>query len=305
VIEGGFFRYATSDDWSAPHTEKLLDVNAQLLSVYLHAYRVTGSLAYRSTAQGILDYFFSTLCVEAPPADGPAEGAWFAGSQSADREYYALSQEERLEAEPPPIDRTLYVDRNAMAVSALLEAGRTLEHAAARKAGLALLEFLWSHCRRVDAGMTHCGDGRHMTGGYLTDQAWMFSALLDACEAAGPQPWLERARDVASVMNARWGDDHAGGFCDLPTALDQIGLLGVRLKPLVENAVAAIALTRLARLTGEARYRHQAERTLQSLAPVMAGYKQHAAPFGVALERWLASGPFDPWEQSPYRLEDR
>jgi len=303
LIDGGFFRYATSDDWSAPHTEKLLDVNAQLLSCYLRAYRETESPAYRSTAQGIVDYLFSTLSV----VESSGGGAWFAGSQAADREYYGLSQEDRLEAEPPPIDRTLFVDRNAMAVSALLAAGRILEHGAARERAVSLLEWLWSHCGQTGAGMTHYGDGQLMTGGYLADQVWMLAALLDACEAVGTRPWLERARALASVMRDRWGDDRAGGFWDVPAsptgtnptgASDAVGLLTVRLKPLVDNAVAALALTRLARLTGEAQYRQEAERTLRVLAPLAAGYKQHAAPFAVALERYFLTDAVDSSDRS-------
>jgi len=320
LIDGGFFRYATGDDWSAPHTEKLLDVNARLLSIYLNAHRATGSISYRSTAQAVLDYLFSSLAVE-----GPAAGAlWFAGSQAADHDYYELDQEERLEAQAPSIDRTLYVDRNAMAVSALIEAGEIFQKPDYREHGLSLLESLWAHGQSPDGGLAHyCdggGDGRRMTGGYLADQVWLLRALLDACEAAGHRPWLERACATASVMDARWGDDRAGGFWDLPTGPNEpdrpdqsdrsgrksaTGLLAIRLKPLEENAVAAIGLTRLARLTGEPRYRRQAGRTLQALAPTIAGYKQHAASFGVALERFLASGAFEPLEQGPTRLPTR
>jgi uncharacterized protein len=307
LVDGGFFRYATSDDWSAPHTEKLLEVNARLLSLYLEAYRMTHALSYRATAQEIVDYLLATLMIEGHPADGPVGGVWFAGSQSADRDYYNGSQEERMEADPPPIDRTLYVDQNAMAASALLAAGGALEKPDYREIGLTLLELLWTHGQSPDGGVAHyCdgGDGLRMTGGYLADQAWLLAALLDGCEAASHQPWLERAEKLAAAMARRWWDDQSGGFWDLPLesppagpSSDRVsehtdgpaGLLRVRLKPLVENAVAAIGLTRLARLTKSARYRLQAERTLQSLAPLIGEYKQHAAPFGVALERFLES----------------
>ncbi|MFQ6013676.1 MAG: DUF255 domain-containing protein, partial [Thermoplasmata archaeon] len=37
-VEGGFFRYSVTRDWSEPHYEKMLDVNVGLLRNYLHAY---------------------------------------------------------------------------------------------------------------------------------------------------------------------------------------------------------------------------------------------------------------------------
>jgi len=38
--EGGFFRYATKQDWSEPHYEKMLEVNAGLLGNYARAYAI-------------------------------------------------------------------------------------------------------------------------------------------------------------------------------------------------------------------------------------------------------------------------
>ncbi|MFD2025209.1 thioredoxin domain-containing protein [Promicromonospora aerolata] len=42
-LAGGFARYAVDDAWVVPHFEKMLYDNAQLLRVYLHLYRATGS----------------------------------------------------------------------------------------------------------------------------------------------------------------------------------------------------------------------------------------------------------------------
>lgn len=36
-VQGGFFRYSTTADWSIPHFEKMLDTNSQLASLYLDA----------------------------------------------------------------------------------------------------------------------------------------------------------------------------------------------------------------------------------------------------------------------------
>ena len=49
-LAGGFHRYATLPDWSVPHFEKMLYDNAQLLAIYVDAFRLTGDLRYRRIA---------------------------------------------------------------------------------------------------------------------------------------------------------------------------------------------------------------------------------------------------------------
>jgi uncharacterized protein YyaL (SSP411 family) len=41
---GGGFRYSTDEDWLVPHFEKMLYDNAQLVSLYSHAYQSTKSV---------------------------------------------------------------------------------------------------------------------------------------------------------------------------------------------------------------------------------------------------------------------
>jgi uncharacterized protein YyaL (SSP411 family) len=38
-LGGGFSRYSTDEDWLVPHFEKMLYDNAQLVSLYSHAYQ--------------------------------------------------------------------------------------------------------------------------------------------------------------------------------------------------------------------------------------------------------------------------
>ncbi|MFQ5552512.1 MAG: thioredoxin domain-containing protein, partial [Thermoplasmata archaeon] len=85
-VEGGFFRYSVTRDWSEPHFEKMLDVNVGLLRNYLHAYAVLGKEAYREVAEDVLRYLEASL-------RDPKDGFW--GSQDADEEYYALPLEKR------------------------------------------------------------------------------------------------------------------------------------------------------------------------------------------------------------------
>ncbi|MEW5992694.1 MAG: thioredoxin domain-containing protein [Chloroflexota bacterium] len=74
-LGGGFHRYATDDKWLVPHFEQMLYDNAQLLSAYTAAWRVTADVRYLDVADGVVDYLTRQLRRE----DGS-----FAASQDAD-----------------------------------------------------------------------------------------------------------------------------------------------------------------------------------------------------------------------------
>ena len=55
-LGGGFHRYSVDGQWLVPHFEKMLYDNAQLASLYLHAWLATGDGLYRRVAEETLDY---------------------------------------------------------------------------------------------------------------------------------------------------------------------------------------------------------------------------------------------------------
>ncbi len=55
-IGGGFSRYSVDEKWLVPHFEKMLYDNAQLLSLYLDCYLVSGEAGYADVARDILRY---------------------------------------------------------------------------------------------------------------------------------------------------------------------------------------------------------------------------------------------------------
>ena len=107
---GGFFRYASEADWSGPNEEKLLDVNASLLALYVQAFERSNLAGIAERAEDILRYLQTWL------AD-PVDGGW-AGSQRADADLLCANAGGDRGVAAPSVDRTLYTDWNAAMISA-------------------------------------------------------------------------------------------------------------------------------------------------------------------------------------------
>ncbi len=78
-VGGGFSRYSTDRRWHVPHFEKMLYDNAQLVRLYVGAWRLTGDERLRFVAEDTLAY----LEREMHPAASPAA---FCCAQDADSE---------------------------------------------------------------------------------------------------------------------------------------------------------------------------------------------------------------------------
>ncbi len=88
-LGGGWHRYAVDNAWHIPHFEKMLYDQAQIASLLLDAYRLTGHPLYADTAQTTLDFvlrelaapeggFFAAFDAESLAADGQKrEGAFY------------------------------------------------------------------------------------------------------------------------------------------------------------------------------------------------------------------------------------
>ena len=255
-VAGGFFRYATRDDWSAPHFEKMLEDNAKLLKLYLRAYQVTNSAEFLAVARRIFDYINETL----------RGGQSFFGSQAADETYYFLSGGERAQRRPPAIDETTYIDWNALAVSSYLLFAAVTGVNDAYDFSLEALDHIWIEGFSPEKGIAHyLIDGKPMLSGLLNDQALMIETFIDAYENSGNENHIGKAVRLAEFIESKLWDGDSGIFVDRPADAD-LGKSGEPSSLIAENANTAIALTRLGRLTGRSEFLASAKRCLLAQA---------------------------------------
>ncbi|MGB8643851.1 MAG: hypothetical protein WCF84_01315 [Anaerolineae bacterium] len=258
----------------------MLEDNARLLTVYLHAYQVTGRALFRDTARSLVDYGRATLY--------DREHGYFYGSKDADEHYYALAREERAKLPAPYVDHNLYTDWNALMVSALLQASRILDDRELQNLALHTLGTLGEEMFKPEEGMFHfrkAGETTPELPGVLSDQAYAAQAFLDAYQTTGRPTYLTRARILAEFVLTHLYDAARGAFLSEPQRPDALGLLRLPDKPLAENAAMADVLIQLSHLTGEERYRETAEKTLAHFVDVYTRYSFNAAAYALAIHR--------------------
>ena len=268
-VEGGFFRYSTTQDWSVPHFEKMLEDHGGLVA----ALALTGQAAILDDAVRYLETVLRN-----------PETGLYAGSQDADEEYYGSDAGRRSQLTAPYVDRRTYAAWNCGLAIAYLEADSRLGRPSLRDSAARLLERLFADLYEPGAGL------RHTTGlgGQLGDQAWGLWASARAAAAGLGDVWRVRSLELAEHLLTAYGDPELGGYFDRSGG-DDLGRLQDRIKPLAENSIAAIGLTELDALLGdpELRLREHARRALESVAALPRRYGIMAAVFARALDRLL------------------
>ncbi len=275
-VEGGFFRYSSTANWSEPQREKLLDDNVQLARIYQDASIILEQPRYGEVAEKTFDFLVNCLY--------DAESGGFRGSQGANSDYFALHAEARTQSDSPPVDPSCYSGPGALAAATFLDASWKLGRPELGRIGLDVLGHIDGKAETGNLAHVYSCAGPGDAPALLVDWAGLLAGLMQAHATTAEGHYLDRAVQVATVMVDRYFDEEGGGFFDIEADEDAVGHMQVREKQLPENMTAVQGLLRLHQATRNEDYRQLCEATLSAFVGVFREHGEFASEFGLTVD---------------------
>ena len=196
--------------------------------------------------------------------------------------------EARQQRVAPGLDDKLLAAWNGLALAAFAEAAVALDEPACLEIAQANAAFLLEEMRAEDGRLLRVWkDGVARLQGYLDDHTHVIDGLIALYQATFEPRWIEAAREL---MDRVLDHFHEQTFYD--TADDHEALI-VRPREIQDNAVpsgaamAALDLTRLARLFTEADYARHAESSMREVQGLAARYPTSFGQWLVSLDETL------------------
>lgn len=270
-VFGGVYQYSVGGVWDRPHFEKIVPVQAGAMRAFAEAYRLTGDRQWLERARDVHRYVETFLRsddgVFYVSQDADLGGHGQDGPHVPGPEYYALDEAGRRALGIPRVDTHVYASTNGTLIEALAE----LHVASGRRGPLneaitAATRILETH-RNADGLFVH--DARSQDPlVYLADQAHMLAAFVALHQATSDPRWLEEASRLVEAMQPHLRSD-GGGFLAHTEDPRAAGFFHDALVPIEDNAIAARALLRLARLShDDAVEAHLRELAIESLRAI-------------------------------------
>ncbi len=205
-VGGGFARYSTDRFWKVPHFEKMLYDNAQLVSLFAHAYQLTQKPLYKEVVYETLEFIRRDMT--AP--DGTFYSALDADSEGEEGKFYVWKKEE-LPPDPVLLDYFNVNKHGLWEGNYILLRMKSDEQIAEQynlpiqELGKKVMQFkstlLQQRNRRIRPGL----DNKVLTSW----NALMISGYCDAYDAFGEKSFLQSAEAAALQLLSRVSADGA------------------------------------------------------------------------------------------------
>ena len=182
--------------------------------------------------------------------------------------------EAREKRQKPARDEKIITAWNGLMITALAHGSSVLDDSNYLESASRCADFIWT--KQWQSGTQKLlriyKDGHSKIDGCLDDYAYFLEGLIAIYEAGLDSRWIVRARELADAMIAEFWDEGEGGF--FLAGRSGESLISPLKNPADEalpsaNAVAAQALLKLGRLTGEESYIRKTEETLSAFQAMM------------------------------------
>ncbi len=292
-VDGGAFRIAAKEDWSAPQYEKLLDRNVALLDSLLDAYLLTSKQDYADRAGEILRFLDGTL---------RRPGGGYAASQAADPAspdggaWYRATAGERRKLPPPPVSGLVPVAGSAKAAAAELRAAILMQREDWLTSARGTLAWVMKTGYERGRGVYHAMDGAEaILPAFLEDQVLFAEAMIDAYQLTGDKAYLAAARDVAGFAIENLFDRKLGLFGDIiPNPADPAKPMREPLHPYEGNCRMARVLARLYYLSPQEKSLRQSAESVLEMYASTSDRGPSAALYALAVSEY-SEGPVWAW----------
>jgi len=202
-LGGGFARYSTDTFWLAPHFEKMLYDNAQLMGLYARAYQQNKNKFY----QQIIEKTHAFLKQEMTNAEGLFYSALDADSEGVEGKYYVWTKQE-LEAvlgESEPLFSLYY----SVTDEGNWEHGYNILHKTLSNIALEMecgkpiadIELIIEGCRQILLEVRDMRIAPSLDNKCITSwNALMIKGYAEAYEVFGVEAYLEAADCAANIL---------------------------------------------------------------------------------------------------------
>jgi hypothetical protein len=202
----------------------------------------------------------------------------------------------------PLLDTKILTSWNGLMIAGYADAAIALQKPEHAKTAEKAAQFVLKHLRTKDGRLLRTiggglpgtisgqGPAPAKIDAFLEDYAFLVHGFLSLHDATGNKRWLDEAVVLNDKMTELFQDKEAGGF--FFTSHDHEKLFA-RAKDQHDgatpsgNSIAALNLVRLARKTGQVRYREQAEAVFKAFAATLKSNPETMATLVEALALWL------------------
>lgn len=289
-VEGGFFRYATREDWSEPHYERMLTDNALLLGVAADlATGPTPPTFVGPLADGLVSFLIERMQLPDGGFASAQDSESVIDGERSEGGYYRRDAAGRAELAPPSLDEKVLAGWNGLAIGALARVGYVFGDDAAVAGARRAAEYVLGTHLASDGRLARASLGGELSDAVATleDTGMLAGGLIRLALATGDAAHAGTARDLldAAIAAASGADVPfaAPGGPDPVLAARGLALPADPAEGAAPSGVTACADAAflLAALGAGDRYRVAAHQAMRSVAGVAL---QRPIAFGGALE---------------------